>query len=160
MSLHPAISSLVTYGYEGEDKLTSAISQCLGEQVIKTASAFDSMDFGSPTYFVELKRRGLDWTYHDTKIKEEGWFMPSCKVIKGWEEISKGKRVFFFYFWSFDKTLWSYEMSATDFTQKDDHFVPKNHYDTMLHVTIPQDKWTFVEKISSIVFEEETCWIE
>lgn len=160
MSKHPGISSLVAYGYEGEDKLTSAISTYLGEHVVKTSATFDSMDFCGEKTFSELKRRSTDWTYYDTKIKEEGWLMPSNKVMKGWEEISKGKRVFFFYFWSFDKTLWAYEMSETDFTQKDDHFVPRNHYDNMLHVTIPQEKWTFVEKLSSIVFEEETCWID
>jgi len=160
MSCHPCISSLVNYGLEAELKLTLEISKTLQEPIQKTKGTFDSMDFTGPRVFVELKRRGLDFCYHDVKIKEEGWLMPSCKVMKGWSELAEGKRVYFFYFWSFDKSLWMYEMKSGDFTEPGSHTVPKYHYDKMLHVKIPQDSWTFVKTLDELVLEEELCWIE
>lgn len=159
MSQHPAISSLVKYGSEGEEKLVSAISEFVGEQVMKTKGTFDSMDFTSPGFFCELKRRSSEWSYYDEKIKQDGWLMPSCKVIEGWEQKSRGKRVMFFYFWMQDKTLWAYELKDGDFTQPGSHTIPKYHYDKMLHVKIPEDQWMFCGKLNDVVFEEDLCWI-
>lgn len=160
MSCHPSISSLLEYGKEGETKLLSSISAYVGEPVTKTKGVFDNMDFISESFFCELKRRSKDYSYCDEKIKKEGWLISSSKVIKGWEEIAKGKRVFFFYFWTWDKSLWVYELQEGDFTQDGSHFIPKGHYDTMLHVTIPQDKWIRCGELSDVVFEEDVCWIE
>lgn len=161
MSLHPCIGFKVAYGTEAEQKLLPILSKVVGTELRKTSGTFDCMDLEGAGIFGELKRRGLDWFYTDTKIKEEGWLMPSCKVIRGWRELSEGKRVFFFYFWSKDKSLWLYEMKAGDFTRKGDHFVPKGHYDNQLHVAIKQERWQRVDvDLSDVVFEEETCLIE
>jgi hypothetical protein len=161
MSKHPGISSLVTYGTEGEQLLTSLISVIVGERVTKTAGTFDTMDFAGASSFSELKRRSSDWFYTDEKIQREGWLMPTTKVMKGWEALSEGKRVYFFYFWMRDKSLWMYEMKEGDFNGPNDHNPPKNHYDNQLHVTIQQDRWTRCNvDCSSIVFEEDSCWIE
>lgn len=160
MSYHPAISGLVTYGKEGEEKLMEAISYVVGEAVTKTTATFDTMDFEGHFSFSELKRRSSDWFYCDEKIKREGWLIPSCKVIRGWEELSNEKRVFFFYFWMRDKSLWMFEMKEGDFCNDGDHFIPKGHYDKMLHVAIQQDRWKRINcDMSSIVFEEDTCLI-
>lgn len=160
MSCHPGISSLVAYGAEGELLLTSILCDIVGETISKTSGTFDTMDFEGETTFSELKRRSSDFFYCDTKIKEEGWLMPSCKVIKSWEKLSEGKKVFFFYFWMRDKSLWYYEMKEGDFS-KEEHKPPKNHYDKQLHVTIQEDKWKRCNvDCSSIVFEEDKCWIE
>ncbi len=155
MSRHPGISSLVVYGSEAEQILLPVMSVAVGERMRKTAETMNTMDMEGETVFAELKRRSTDFSYHDEKIKREGWLMPSCKIMRGWEELSKGKRVVFFYFWREDKTLWMYELKEGDFT-KTPHFVPKNHYDQMLHVAIPQDRWTFVATIEN-QFEEERC---
>lgn len=160
MSCHPAISTLLKYGLEGETKLISIISQVLREPVTKTSGGLDMMDFYSKSFFCELKRRSRDWSYRDEKIKKEGWLVSSSKVIEGWEQKSRGKRVVFFYLWMCDKTLWAYELQDGDFTQPGSHFIPNGHYDNQLHVRIPQDKWTQCGNLSDIVFEEDVCWIE
>lgn len=158
---HPQLSSLKQYGLEGEVKLLASVSVCVGEPVTKTSWEKDAMDMMGATTFSELKRRSSDWCYHDEKIKKDGWLVPSSKVMRGWEELSNGKKVFFFYFWMFDKSLWMYEMKDGDFTQPNDHRPPKNHYDNQLHVWIPEEKWTRCKvDLSDVVFEEELCWIE
>jgi hypothetical protein len=160
MSCHPCIAAKVSYGLEAERKLLPILSDVIGEPLIKTVGTFDCMDMEGLTSFSELKRRTTDYTYEDERIKREGWWMPSCKVIKGWQELSEGKRVFFFYLWSCDKSLWMYEMKEGDFSSSDCHKVPKGHYDNQLHVAIPQERWTRVEcDLSSLVFEEDLCWI-
>jgi hypothetical protein len=161
MSKHPAINCLYSYGSEAEKILMPIVSRVVGDTLKKTSETFDSMDMVGRKTFCELKRRGLTWHYRDAKIKKEGWLMPSNKVMRGWEELSKGKRVFFVYFWSKDKSLWVYEMKEGDFSASGDHFVPKGHYDTQLHVAIPQDRWCRVDvDLSGVVFEEDRCWID
>lgn len=158
MSKHPAISTLVAYGAEAERILLPILSQIVQDGLKKTDGCFNTMDFQGKRTFAELKRRSKDWSYTDERIRQEGWLIPSCKILRGWEELSKGKDVFFFYFWMCDKSLWFYQLREGDFTGPKDHFVPKNHYDQMLHVTIPEEKWTFVTKVENL-FEEEQCLI-
>lgn len=157
---HPALSSLKKYGLEGEVKLLASVSVHVGEPVTKTKYEKDTMDMEGATTFSELKRRSSDWSYHDEKIKREGWLMPSSKVMRGWECLSDKKKVFFFYFWMCDKSLWVYEMKEGDFTGSKDHFIPHGHYDNQLHVRIPEEKWTKCAVLSDVVFEEDLCWIE
>ena len=160
MSCHPCIAQKVSYGTEAEQKLIGVLSAVVGEPLVKTAGTFDCMDLKGDGVFAELKRRGCDWHWSDTKIKEEGWLMPSCKIQRGWRELAKGNRVVFFYFWSQDKSLWMYEMHETDFTACR-HFVPRGHYDNQLHVAIPQQEWQRIAvDVSGIVFEEDTCLID
>ena len=158
MSLHPAITALVSYGEEGEQKLLSVIGEALGEPVTKTKETFATLDFLGETVVAELKKRTSDWSYCDEKIQREGWLIPSCKILKGWEQIHLGKRVVFFYYWACDKTLWMYELEEGDFTAPGSHFIPRNHYDKMLHVAVPQSRWTALGSIDA-QFEEEQCWI-
>lgn len=161
MSKHPAVESLYTYGVEAEEKLLSTISAYVGEPVVRMSGTFDHLDMESKSAFSELKRRTAEWSYHDDKIKKEGWLVPSCKVIKAWEKLSEGKKVFFFYFWMCDKSLWVYEMKEGDFTAAGSHFVPKNHYDSMLHVKIHQDQWKRLNvDLRHVTFEEDVCWID
>jgi len=160
MSCHPNIKAKVVYGTEAEQKLLPILSHVVGEPLVKTSGTFDCMDMKGAGTFAELKRRGLDFSYCDEKIKREGWLMPSCKVIRSWTELAEGKRVFFFYYWGCDKTLWSYEMKEGDFSEGDCHFVPKGHYDNQLHVAILQERWQRVDvDLSEVVFEEEGCLI-
>lgn len=137
------------------------ISRAVGDKLKKTSETFDSMDMTGKKSFCELKRRSSDWTYHDAKIKKEGWLMPANKVMRAWQELSEGKKVYFVYFWGFEKSLWLYEVKDTDFKKKEDYVIPKNHYDNQLHVTVPQEKWTRVAvDLSGVVFEEDKCWID
>ena len=160
MSLHPNIKSKVIFGTEGEQKLLPVLSQVVGEKLHKTSGTFDCMDMAGERVFAELKRRSMDFSYCDEKIKREGWLMPSCKVIRSWQELSEGKRVIFFYFWSCDKSLWMYEMKEGDFSSEDCHRVPNGHYDKQLHVAILQDRWSRVDvDLSDVIFEDEGCWI-
>ena len=161
MSKHPAINSLYTYGSEAEKYLMPIISRAVGDKLKKTSETFDSMDMTGKKTFCELKRRSSDWSYHDEKIKKEGWLMPANKVMRAWQELSEGKKVFFVYFWGFEKSLWLYEVKDTDFKKKEDYVIPKNHYDNQLHVTVPQEKWTRVAvDLSGVIFEEDKCWID
>ena len=161
MSRHPCIEAKVVYGKEAERKLLPILSAAVGVKMNLVSSTFSTMDMEGKGVFAELKRRTSDFSYCDVKIKKEGWLMSSCKVIRAWDELSKGKRVFFFYFWDCDKSLWMYEVKEGDFTQDGDHFVPKYHYDNQLHVTIPQERWTRIRAdLSAVVFEEERCWID
>jgi hypothetical protein len=160
MSVHPNINAKVIFGTEAEQKLLPILSSVVGEKLYKTAGTFDCMDMVGSGIFAELKRRTSDWSYCDEKIQREGWLMPSCKVIRGWRELSEGKRVVFFYYWGFDKSLWVYEMKEGDFSSDDCHKIPKGHYDKQLHVTIHQDRWTRCDvDLSGVVFEDEECWI-
>lgn len=160
MSCHPNIAALVSYGLEGQQSLADAISTVLGEPMEQTTATYDTLDFQSKTLFAELKRRKPEWSYYDEKIKKEGWLIPSCKILRAWEELDKGKRVFFFYFWSSDKTLWVFEMMPGDFSSTP-HFIPKNHYDQMLHVAVPQERWRRCEvDLTHLQFEEDQCQIQ
>lgn len=86
--------------------------------------------------------------------------MPSTKILRGWDELSKGKSVFFFYYWGCDKTLWVYEMKEGDFSTAH-HRIPRGHYDQQLHVAIHQDRWSRCDvDLSTVLFEEEGCWIQ
>lgn len=160
MSCHPAIGGLVQYGTEAEEKLTAVLSDIVGETIKKTLKMFDVLDFQGSSTFAELKRRSSDYFYTDAKIKEEGWYVPSCKIIRGWDELSQGKRVLFFYLWMKDKSLWVYEMQEGDFSSNDCHKIPRGHYDNQLHVAIKEDQWCRCDAdLSKIIFEEETCLI-
>lgn len=160
MSLHPCIAAKVAYGTEGEDKLLPVLSDVVGQPLKKMKGTYSVLDFYGNSVFVELKKRTPQWSYTDPKIQKEGWLIPSCKILFGWTMLEKGKRVFFAYYWSFDKSLWIYELKAGDFTTGG-HFVPEGHYDQMLHVAIPQEKWKKVEvDLSEVVFEEDGCWID
>jgi len=53
-----------------------------------------------------------------------------------------------------------YELKEGDFSQDGSHFIPKGHYDSQLHVRIPQKKWTQCGNLSDVAFEEDVCWIE
>lgn len=160
MSCHPAIHSKVVYGTEGEDKLLPVLSAALGKPLRKIGNSFSVLDFKGEGVFAELKKRTSEWSRQDPKIKNEGWLIPSCKILQSWAEMDKGNEVVFFYFWASDKTLWSYRLKRTDFTTGG-HFVPKGHYDQMLHVAVPEHLW---EQVSldgfDLQFEEDTCWIE
>ena len=159
MSRHPNINFLVSYGNEGEQQLIKIISDIVGSTLKKTSYTFDSMDMESDSCLVELKRRSSDWSYSDKKIKEEGWLMPSIKVLKAHEVRSEGKKAYFFYFWSKDKSLWSLEIHEGDFCSCP-HFVPKGHYDNQLHVAIPQERWTKHNvDLSMLQFAEDECMI-
>ena len=161
MSCHPNIQNLITYGLEAEAKLTEIISNILGEPMKKTASKFDCLDFQGVICFAELKRRSNKYFYTDPKIKKEGWLIPSCKIIRGWDELNSNKRVYFFYLWMADKSLWIYEMKQGDFASGNCHKIPPGHYDNQLHVAIHQDMWKRVDiDLSSIEFDEETCHID
>lgn len=159
MSCHPCIASKVAYGEEGEQKLLGLLSDSVGEPLVKTKETYGILDFEGETVVAELKKRTSDWSYGDQKIQKEGWLIPSCKILKGWEQRSLGKRVVFFYYWACDKSLWMYELEDGDFTSAGSHFVPKGHYDQMLHVAVPQARWTRRGSVE-VAFEEDGCWIE
>lgn len=158
MSCHPCIESKVAYGEEAEEKLIELLSNRVKEPLVKTKETFGILDFSGPSVVAELKKRTSDWSYHDEKIKREGWLIPSCKILRGWEHLSEGKKVFFYYYWACDKSLWEYELLQSDFTAPGSHFVPRGHYDQMLHVAVPQGKWKSLGSVE-VAFEEDGCWI-
>jgi hypothetical protein len=157
MSCHPNIEHLVTYGKEAEEALAPLLSQIVGDTLLKTGSEFDSLDFQGDHTFAELKRRSDDWSYTHPKIQQEGWLIPSCKIMRGWTELAKGRKVFFFYAWDCDRSVWMYELAPGDFTSGG-HFIPKGHYDAMLHVAVPQSRWTRLPVEAP--WKAQGCWID
>ena len=159
MSQHPAIQSLLDYGEEGERLLRNVICDWLGEEIEKTPQVFGKLDFLGKTTSSDLKRRTPTWHYTNSQIRQDGWLIPWCKVLDGFDHQHRGKRVYFFYFWSSDKTLWVYELPRGSWSLPP--FTPEGHFDNQLHVGIPEAKWTHIWTAPShVVFEEDTCWIE
>lgn len=136
-----AVTALHMFGWRKENELKSTLETHLGEQLEKTTWRYDSIDFTSPSWVVELKSR-LRLDKHGepqmpTSFKT--WLLPVTKV-----EAAKGTplRARYYYYWDFDQSLWYLDHDAADW----DTFVmgvPTWHNEE--HYWVPRELWKPVE---------------
>jgi hypothetical protein len=123
-----------------EKILHPTLEKIVGETLVKTASCFDEVDFEGETCFVELKTRSDKYHYSQSFIQKDGWILPSCKIMRAREEVKKGKKVFFFYFWKAGKSLWIWEFSEEGCLGAKEEY-PSWHQDGQKHIYIKQSNW-------------------
>jgi hypothetical protein len=126
-----------------EKILKPALEVTVGEDLVKTAEDTDTMDFEGKTVFVELKSRSDQYHYSQEFIQREGWLLPSCKIARAREEVARGKRVVFFYFWKAGKSLWSWEFSEAGLVDCEEKY-PSWHLDKQKQVYIKERHWSRV----------------
>lgn len=130
-------------GFYYETVLQPALERVVGEALVKTSEETDTMDFEGETCFVELKSRSDQYHYSQSFIKKDGWLLPSCKITRAREEVKKGKRVVFFYFWKAGKSLWMWEFSEEGCLGAKEEY-PKWHQDKQKQTYIHERVWTRV----------------
>ncbi len=146
-----AITADHEYGWRQELVLQPILEACIGEKLEKTSSRYDVIDFEGATCYVELKCRKA----HDKKGRlvrsdtHDSWLMPASKI----EYADKQeKRVFLFYRFEGDKTLWMIEykrgMLSDLKTER-----PIWHSARSLHYYIPADRWTRIEIVTEDIVE-------
>lgn len=131
----------VKFGLSWEKELMPLCSQVLSEELIKTESEYDTMDFVSGNCWTELKVRG-PWYYPQ---QFPTWLIPYCKIQRAMKEV-KEKQVFFFYYWTSTKQLFVIEYDRKLFEQ----FlvdVPEWNRAKQLQVYIPRELWQEIEII-------------
>lgn len=124
-----------------EKVLQPALEKAVGESLVKTTEEMDTMDFEGKTCFVELKTRGDQYHYSQSFFKKDGWLLPSCKIVRAREEVKKGKKVFFFYFWRAGKSLWMWEFSEAGVLGAKQEY-PSWHQDGQQQTYIKEQFWT------------------
>lgn len=135
---HP-IHTRLPKGLEGQKKLKPLIEKHIGETIIDTSYCFDNMDFESPSYWVELKRR-LDKYHWSDECLQEGWLMPAVKIMRARCE---KKTTRFYYFFDSDESLWYWDFNEADLKDCDCK-TPPWHRDYQPHYYIKPQYWTQV----------------
>lgn len=128
------------FGKSAEKDIKPYLEFLLGEELTKTESAYDTMDFVSENYFIELKTRTVRYHWDTPLIHKEGWLIPACKIDRARKE---KKKVLFFYFWKSDNSLWELEYSPEAFADLEPA-IPSWHADKQLHYYVPQDRWRLI----------------
>lgn len=123
-----------------EKVLQPALERCVGESLTKTSDCMDQMDFEGASCFVEVKSRGDQYHYSQWFIKKDGWMLPSGKIERAQREVAAGKRVFFFYFWRADKSLWMWEYTEGGVLGCREEY-PEWHHDQQKQTFIPEQYW-------------------
>lgn len=126
-----------------EKVLQPALETAVGETLVKTAEERDTMDFEGETCFVEVKTRSDQYHYNQPFIKNDGWLLPFCKIVRARQEVKKGKRVVFFYFWKAGKSLWRWDFSEEGCLGAKEEYPPW-HQDKQKQVYIKEQHWTRV----------------
>jgi len=136
-----AVTNLHTFGWSKETCLKERIEAHLNEPITKTNSRYDTFDFTSDSYVIELKsRRGKDKnrkpvvysTYPD-------WLVPCSKTINLEE-----KDIIFFYYFEGDDSLWflKYDYNLFETFPRE---IPFWHPTSQEHFYIPREYFTRVE---------------
>jgi len=128
-------SSWHAYGYLKEDELKGDIETIVGEKLEKTAKGARH-DFENPETVVELKSRPALSGNGVSQKREyfDTWLIPCCKT-----DCLRGKKLIFFYYWGWDKTLWrcdydpelwaTFERGVPFWKESQEHFyVPAEHW--------------------------------
>ena len=130
-------------GLHYEQVLKPKIEEILGERIEKTESCFDELDFLGESYFAELKSRSDQYHYDQWFIKRDGWLLPTCKIRRAVEEVKKGKKVVFFYYWMAGKSLWKWDFCLEDLRDTLD-CIPPWHHDHQRQSYVMEHHWTRV----------------
>ena len=144
----------VVWGKALERELKPLIERYLGYSLTATEYAYDSVDMisNSGNTAVELKGRpdlrspmdkspavpqySTDW---------DEWIIPYCKI---WNK--RTKRLYFFYYWAGDNTLWAIKYKASQFNEYT-RAVPFQHTSNQLHIYIPKDDWIDITEAVGLV---------
>lgn len=129
------MTALHTFGWQKESELRPWLEDFLDEPLTKTANRYDSIDFLSDSYSVELKcRRGIDNYKRKVDSKtHDTWLLPACK-LKG----AEGKEHIYFYWFEGDNSLWMLRKEDVDWSEIICE-VPWFH--TQLHYYVPKTLW-------------------
>lgn len=136
---HP-IHKTYAKGIEAQEFLKSVIEEHLGEEITGTPYVYDTMDFTSENYCIELKRRFKPYNPSDWFMKD-GWLIPACKIFRAREESRKTR---FYYYFDSDESLWYWDYNQEE-ADKCMCKVPKNHRDNQLHYYLPQTLWKLIQ---------------
>ena len=147
-----AVTPLHVWGWSQEIEMQPILESYVGEKLQKTSARYDIIDFEGPTCYVELKcRKAKDKNgYTVTSKTHDSWLMPASKIEYADRQ---EKRVFLFYRFEADKTLWVIDykrgMLADLQTVR-----PIWHSARSLHYYIPADRWTRLEVVTEDVVVE------
>ena len=128
-----AVTPSHTFGWDLEVKIRPILEMILGEELKKTESRYDEIDYVSNTRYVELKGRPEHSVkgYVQAPFSFDSWLIPCDKVE------NKDKPVTVIYYWEFDKTLWrcDYNKKLWDTFNKG---IP-DHKTSQMHYWIPRE---------------------
>lgn len=129
-----SVSARRAFGLANEARLLPTLQSIIGEPLTRTSQRYDTFDFSSPNYDVELKCRSDSFTAdsYDT------WLMPVCKANKA--SLSK-KRTAFFYYFNSTNELYRLDFNPELFTTFQRNIPPWNK-DKQEHFYIPRECWT------------------
>ena len=132
-----AVTAKHTFGWEKETQLKRTLEEHLGEYLEKTTWRYDTIDFCSPSWVVELKcRRRLDKYGKEQRPERfKTWVLPATKVEAARTSPLKGR---FYYYWDADKTLWYLDYEGADW-ESFVFGVPVWHTDD--HYFVPAELW-------------------
>ena len=135
------------YGRANEELLLPFLELLHEDQHFRhTEDSKDTMDFCSEDIYIEVKTRKT-YSWSDSQIQREGFLLPFCKIERALKE---SKKVFFYYYWKTDKSLWSWEFKKEQASLLKP-FVPRWHYEKQRHVAVPVSWW----RLEGIIDEEE-----
>ncbi len=137
-----AVTALHTFGWSKELDLKPRIEGAVEEEITKTATRYDSADFISNTYVIELKsRRKYDRKGNLVTSKTyDTWLLPVCKG----DIQTDGKDLLFLYYFEGDDTLWyalyDKELFDTFYQER-----PSFHPTGQLHWYVPSSAFTLLD---------------
>ena len=141
-----AVTDLHTFGWLKEAELKPRLEAILGERLVKTAQRYDSIDFVSRSYVVELKARRKERIDEKTKAiipvdsnSYVSWLLPVRKVEAA--QLAGHRRGVFFYYYEGDGTLWQCWEDEVDWKLVYSA-VPKYHHEE--HYYVDKDLWAQV----------------
>lgn len=130
-----AITESHLWGWNKEKEFKPILQSIVGEEIVQTLDRFDTADFESEHFFLELKSRrkySPQNKYVDSTTYPD-WLIPVAKIAKADE-----KETWFFYHFEGDNTLWRILYDPIVFKSFKKAPSPSN---PSLHFYIPKDKW-------------------
>ena len=122
-----------------EKRLHPFLEIAIGEKMSKTVSRYDSVDFESPQWYVELKARSKQNATNPITSKTYAtWLLPTCK--------SKmiDKNLVFFYYYEGDDTLFYIVYDQEQFDTFTKMWITKKDGTRQEHFLIPADAFTLI----------------
>lgn len=135
------------FGWSQEERLLKYFNKHLGESFERTKKRYDSLDGLGAVAVYELKSRPKTrWNRFtrtqvpvDSKSYPDGWLMPCCKM----ENLPAGKKLYFFYYYEGDDTLWVCPYEEAKFSELNPFYPSYNP--TQKHILIPVEWWSQVD---------------
>jgi hypothetical protein len=121
------------YGKKKEAELLDRIGEDLKEPITPTENRYDTKDYISDNYNIELKSR----RYYDCN-KYSNWLVPCNKFL------TTEKKLVVYYHWEKDDTLWRYDYNSND---KKDFIFRKSPVSDQDHYDIPKKFFNLINNI-------------